>query len=164
MASAKAAELGQEISKKIVVLKEACAGLDEETAAKAPAGRWSPKEILSHLVGPKQGAYLRLLQIFLEKETPTIDMNPGDPFLTKEREQTTFSRLLAEIEDQYQKIADFARDLTDEQLARTAHIPHFKDSPLGEYPSLAGMINGLGVYHVQMHIDQMREIRQELGA
>jgi hypothetical protein len=46
------------------------------------------------------------------------------------------------------------------QLAQEirAHIPKLKDSPLGEYPTLDGMTYGLARYHVQSHIDQLREI------
>ena len=44
------------------------------------------------------------------------------------------------------------------QLARTAHIPKLKDTPLGECPTLEGMIYGLGEYHVQSHIDRLGEV------
>ena len=44
------------------------------------------------------------------------------------------------------------------------HIPKLKDSPLGEYPTLEGMIGGLGAYHVQDHIDHLREILAALSS
>ena len=64
----------------------------------------------------------------------------------------------------YQRVANFAAELTEEQLARKAHVPKLKDSPLGEYPTLDGMIYGLGAYHVQDHIDHLREILAALSS
>ena len=57
----------------------------------------------------------------------------------------SFSELVAECEMNYQRITNFVAERTEEQLARKAQIPKLKDSPLGEY-------------HVQSHIDHLREI------
>ena len=164
MATSRGSQLAQEIRQKAADLKQVCQGVDEKLASRAPTDKWSPKQILSHLCGPEDVGHLPILRAFVDSDTPMIDLVIGNPFFTDNRARMSFSELVAECEMNYQRVANFAAELTGEQLARKAHIPKLKDSPLGEYPTLDGMIDGLVGYHVQDHIDHLREILSTLSS
>ncbi len=163
MATSEGVRLSQLIRQKMEQFKEVCKGIDEKTASRAPKGRWSPKQIVSHLCGPEGIGFLPGMQAFLDKDTPRLDIKPEDPFYSENRSRMTLAELLSEFESECNRVAELAKGLTDEQLARKAHIPMLKESPLGEYPTLAQWIGALGEYHVGFHIDHMKEIRQALG-
>jgi hypothetical protein len=164
MITSRGNELAHVIRQKVAALKQVCQGVDENLASRAPTDKWSPKQILSHLCGPEDVGHLPILKAFVDSDTPMIDLDIGNPFFTENRARMSVSELVAECEMNYQRIANFAAELTEKQLARKAHIPKMKDSPLGEYPTLDGMIYGFGAYHVQSHIDHLRGILAALSS
>ncbi len=160
MASTESIRLAKLINEKVGVLKTMCQGIDEKTASRAPEGRWSPKEIISHLCGKEGEGFIVTVQAYLDHDTPRIDIEPENPFFTDRRSRMTLAELLAAFEQQYKIMADRTLSLTEEQLARKAHIPLLKDSPMGEYPTLAMWIEAIADYHLSFHIDHLKEILQ----
>lgn len=152
------ARLAQSIRRTAEEMRALCAGIDEDRASRAPEGRWTPKQILSHLIGPEPGAMLRLLDLYVQQDVPLLDLHAEQTYPTPERQAMSFAQLVRSFSEGYEAIARYAEGLTEEQFARTAHVPLLAQSPLGEYPTLAAFIGGLGQYHVQMHIEHLREI------
>lgn len=164
MATKTGTHLAEIIRATLAELKAACAEVDEATASRAPAGRWSPKEILSHLIGGAEGDHLALCRKFTEADVPLIEIAPEQTHFTEERRAMSFAQLVQLVEREYEGVAAYALTLSEEQFARTAHIPLFKESPLTEYPTLAAIVGGMGQYHVRMHIDHLRQVLAELAA
>jgi hypothetical protein len=163
MSSPEAVQLAELVRRQAEAFKAALASLTESDAGKAPEGRWSPKQIISHVLGPEEIGNMPVLKGFVEQDTPRFDLVPEDPFFSEKRAGMTLVALLKEFEQEYGRIADFTAGLTDAQLSRKAQIPMLKDSPLGEYPTLAQWIGGLADYHLGFHTDHLQEIRKALG-
>lgn len=154
--------LSQSVRRKVEEMKSLCEGIDEETATRAPSGRWSPKQIISHLCGPEGGGVITIIRTILEQDTPRVDIEAANPFYTEKRGSMTLRELLMQFERDYLQIAELVEGLTAEQLGRKAHIPLLKETPMGEYPTLAGFVSTISEYHMDFHIKHMREILEAL--
>ena len=150
--------LADGITNKLDELIRLCEDIDEQTASKAPVGRWSPKEIVSHLLGAPTRGMLPAFRRFIEEETPRLDVEPANPHYTAERSATSFFQLLSQLRKEYTDIAEFTAALSEGQLSRKAHVPAFKESPFGEYMTLETFISILGDSHLKSHTDHMQEI------
>ncbi len=154
--------LSQSVRQNVKEMKSLCEGIDEDTAARAPSGKWSPKQIISHLCGPEGGGVNTIIRIILEQDTPLVDIEAANPFYTEKRRSTPFRELFMQFERDYLQIAELVEGLTAEQLGRKAHIPLLKETPMGEYPTLAGFVSAISEYHMHFHIEHMREVIEAL--
>ncbi len=164
MPTPEGAQLAQGIRRHADEFRKLCEGLDDAIAKSAPADRWSPKQIVSHLCGPEGSGFMPTFRAILDQDNPRLDIEVDNPFFTGKRTSMTISELLADFDNEYGRMADLVEGLTAEQLDRKVHIPILKETSLGEYTSLAGWIEALSEYHMVFHINHMKEILQELGA
>lgn len=157
-------ELAQGIRNKVDEFERLCADIDEPTASRAPQVRWSPKEIISHLICHEEAGTIAAVRLYLDEDVPEIDLVPEQTHFSGSRAKLTLKQLIEQFDRNYRAMADVIAQLSAEQLGRTAHVPLLKESPMGEYPSLAAFVGGIADYHLGFHIDHLKEILEVLGA
>jgi len=153
-----ATSLQAQMDQKVQEIKEAVSGVSDEQASRRPASDvWCVKEVLSHLCGEAASLPGRLDR-FLQGDTPELGLERGDPYYGPERQGSSVSELLSRLEQQYTEIGRFLAGLNEEQLARKAHIEFLKETPLGEYPTLAQWASAIMTFHLNEHINQLRNL------
>ncbi len=154
-----AVPLQQQLDAKVNEIKQVVGAVGEEKGARRPAdGEWCVKEILSHLCGDDGHNFMDWYTRFIDEDRPLIGIVSGLPYYTPARQSMTVSDLLSQVESQYQQVAQFLGGLSDEQLNRKGRVPLLKDTPLGEYPTLALFAGGLINFHLNDHINQLRTL------
>ena len=151
--------LQQQLDQKVQEIKQVASGLSEQQAAKAPAeGEWSAKQVLSHLCGDDDALSMYEFKRFLDEDTPALGIIPGR--YGDNRKDAPVSELVSKIDSDYAKIGSFLAGLDDEQLNRKAHIPFLKETPLGEYPTLGQWAIGVIQFHLNDHVQQLKNLSQ----
>ena len=67
------------------------------------------------------------------------------------------------VRRQYDRMGELVAGMSEEQLSRKAHVPLFKQTPLGEYPTLAQWTQGIIDYHLADHVRSLPSMREKLG-
>lgn len=162
MTTQRGTQLAQAIRATVAEFKEVCAGVDEELALRAPAGRWSPKEIVSHVAGPDERGVVVIFQLVAGQDDPLIPLVPEQTWMTEPRSAMRFAAIAELACARYEEAARFAEGLPEDAFSRRARIPALKDSPWGDHPNLETLIGGFGQYHLKMHVDHLREVLSQL--
>ena len=155
------ASLKDQLQEKIRAIEELTSAVSAEQAGKAPAeGEWCIKEVLSHLAGPETQSFYDGIKAFVEEDTPAYDLTPGQSYFDSAREAASVAELRTSVIDQYNRIGDLLGSFSGDQLNRTAPTPQFKDTPIGEYPTLGAWSAALINYHLSDHIGQLQSLCQ----
>ncbi len=164
MVSEAGTSLREALGQKMDELSEALEGLDEEKAGqRAVDAEWCCKEVLSHLMGDEGEDILAPLRRIIEEDTPLIGIVTGLPYYTPDRQTMSLAELRGAVPSRYRELAEFLGGLNDADIARKARVPLFKETPIGEYATMAQFVGALD-FHLTDHINQIRNARQQVGA
>ena len=164
MVSEAGTSLREALGQKMDELSEALEGLDEEKAGQRAAdAEWCCKEVLSHLMGDEGEDILAPFHQIIEEDTPLIGIVTGLPYYTPDRQAMSLAELRGAVSSRFQELAEFLGSMNDADLARKARVPLFKETPIGEYATMAQFVGALD-FHLTDHINQIRNARQQVGA
>lgn len=150
---------------KLKELDDALESVDESKAGERAAdGEWCCKEVLSHLMGDEREDITAGFRKAVAEDTPLIPIVTGLPYYTPARQALSISQMRGAVRGRYDQLSEYLGGLTDEQLNRKARVPLFKETPLGEYPTLAQVAGALINIHLADHINQIRSVRGQMGA
>ncbi|PIC99117.1 DinB family protein [Sporosarcina sp. P29] len=144
--------------------------LTDEVINRQPAeDRWSIKQILQHLY-LMEGSVAKTIQIKLAAEDQNITIDKpiqltvdrsnkieAPDFVTPTLEYSTLHDLKSKLTATHSTLHDVAENATEDQLAVKSY-PH----PVFGEMSLTQWLPFVG-YHEQRHIEQIKEVKQQLG-
>jgi hypothetical protein len=139
------------------------AGIEPYLERSDAPGEWTAREVLSHLMFEPGWKPAALLASFAERDLPTIDIEPGEHFLTPERRRMTLAQLVAALEAQRREVFEYLRGLSDADLARKARIPLFKSFMGTDEIPLPMFVGAMYEYHLNDHAGQLAKIRKAVG-
>ena len=117
-----------ELDARVSAFERAVAALTDE-AFLAPLGKWTPRDIVAHLIGWNRHV-IRGSEQILKGELPFYDIDPGEDFANVNAEliRTYASRdreaLLAELSRSKEELASFLRELDETACAHDHGVRH----------------------------------------
>ncbi len=130
--------------------------------ADAP-GEWTAREVLSHLLEGPDWKPAKILASFAERDLPTIDIAPGETFLTPARRAMTLKQLVDALDAQRREVIAYLEGLSDADLGRKARIPLFKSFMGTDEIPLPMFVGAMFEYHMNDHAGQIAKIRKAVG-
>jgi hypothetical protein len=126
-------------------------------------GEWTARQVLTHLLFPRDADIVTLMKSFADRDLPLIELEAGDSFMTPERRAMTLDELVGALDAQRRAVLAYLRSLTEDDLARKARIPLFKTFMGTDEIPLSVFIGAMFEYHWNDHAEQLAKIRDAVG-
>ena len=139
------------------------AGLEPYLERADAPGEWTAREVLSHLMFEPNWKPAALLASFAERDLPTVEISPGDTFLTPDRRRMTLAQFVAALDTQRREVFTYLGGLSEADLGRKARIPLFKSFMGTDEIPMPMFVGALYDYHLNDHAGQLAKIRKAVG-
>jgi len=130
--------------------------------ADAP-GEWTAREVLSHLLEADDWNPAAALAGFAERDLPTIEIAPGETYLTPARRAMSLKQFVDALDTQRRAVFAYLDGLSEADLTRKARIPLFKSFMGTDEIPLPTFVGAMFDYHMNDHAGQIGKIRKAVG-
>jgi hypothetical protein len=131
--------------------------------ADAP-GAWTTRQVLAHLLFQPGMNMVDFLKTFTERDHATVNFQPGQVYMTPERERMTLRQFTDALDAQRRDVFAYLDSLPEADVdRRKVRIPPFKQFMGTDEISLAMFVGGMYDYHWNDHAGQLAKIRKAAG-
>ena len=127
-------------------------------------GEWTTRQVLSHLLFESDWNAVHVLEKFSNKDFPIVEIIPGQPNITPERQKMTLRQFQEALDGQRRDVFGFLARLPEAELTqRKARIPLFKQFMGTDEIPVQMYVGALFDLHWNDHAGQLAKIRKGVG-
>lgn len=138
-------------------------GMDYCLDWKPDGESWSVREVIYHLVDTPESGLHSLISGMLSGQTREFDLTPDLNNMNPERQTVDMSQVRRDIVQVLDGLEAAVSTANDEKLKIVTVLAHLKARGIDEERTPQMLLEGLFARHWQGHIDQLRELRENLG-
>jgi len=127
-------------------------------------GEWTTRQVLSHLLFESDWNAVHVLKKFSNKDFPLVEIIPGQPNITPERQKMTLRQFQDALDVQRRDVFGFLARLPEAELTQLkARIPLFKQFMGTDEIPIQMYVGALFDLHWNDHAGQLAKIRKAVG-
>ena len=139
-------------------------GMEPHLERPEKPGEWTTRQVLAHLLFQPGMNMVDLLKTFTDRDYPTVNFQPGQVYMTPEREKMSLRQFTDALDTQRRDVFAYLDSMSDADVdRRKMRIPPFKQFMGTDEISLAMFVGGMYDYHWNDHASQLAKIRKAAG-